>query len=269
MNKKLSVKAFLALTVFIISFVISSVPVSAYDDDYYGGDHTDQERFEYENDDTGYYAVILDYGDYLTDSEAKECLKVMKDITEYCSVLYVSDNGNGNSSKAESYAKKMLKDEFGSKESAVCYVAYFDYDYIYAQNDAYDTITSAKARSIADNIYMLSDEDWSLSCKEAFVEILATFEGKAIAEPMKYICNTLIALLTALLVCYFIVDSNSKLKSATTIEMATGAVKNVRPGQINVALTDQTRVYSPRSSGSSGGGHGGGGFHGGGGGHGH
>ena len=269
MRNKLSIKALIALIVFIISFTVSSIPASAYDDDYYGGDHTDQERFEYENDDTGYCAVILDYGDYLTDSEAKECLSAMKKITEYCNVLYVSDNGNGNGSKAQNYAEKMLKDEFGSKKSAVCYVAYFDYDYIYAQNEAYDTITSAKARSIADNIYELSEEDWSLSCKEAFVEILATFEGKHIAEPMKYICNSLLALLVSLLVCYFIVDSNSKLKSATTIEMATGAVKNVRPGQLNVTLTDQTRVYSPRSSGSSGGGHGGGGHHGGGGGHGH
>ena len=49
--------------------------------------------------------------------------------------------------------------------------------------------------------------------------------------------------------------------------MVKGADKNVRPGAMNVQLTDQTRVYSPQSSGS-GGGHGGGG-HGGGGGHAH
>ena len=42
MRNKLSIKALIALIVFIISFTVTSIPASAYDDDYYGGDHTDQ-----------------------------------------------------------------------------------------------------------------------------------------------------------------------------------------------------------------------------------
>lgn len=257
--------------ILIISFVLpgNMLNVSAYDDDYYGGDHTDQERFEYENDDTGYKAVIIDAGDYLTDSEAKKALKIMEDITEYTNIVYYSLDIN-NCRDSESWTRDQIidvvEDEFGRHEPAVGYITTWYYGYMYPQGEACRVISNARARTIADNVYMLAEEDWSLEINEVMDEVLILFQGGSIAQPMKYICNALVGLLSGLLVCYLIVDNNSKLKRATSFEMVQGADKNVRPGSMSVQLTDQTRVYSPQSSGS-GGGHGGG--HGGGGGHAH
>ncbi len=258
--------------ILIISFILpfNMLTVSAEDDDYYGGDHTDQERFEYKNKDTGYEAVIIDAGDYLTDSEAKKALKIMEDITEYTNIVYYSLDIK-HCKDSESWTRDQIidvvEDEFGRNEPAVGYITTWYWGYMYAQEEALGVISPAKARTICDNVYELAEEDWSLEINEVMDEVLILFQGGSIAQPMKYICNALVGILSGLLICYLIVDNNSKLKRASSFEMVKGADKNVRPGAMNVQLTDQTRVYSPQSSGS-GGGHGGGG-HGGGGGHAH
>ena len=97
-------------------------------------------------------------------------------------------------------------------------------------------------------------------------------EGRRIAEPMKYICSALLAIIAALLINYFIVMFMSRSRKANIREILSGTYANVRVNNPGVEFTNQTKRYSPQSSGSSGGGGhsgggGGGGSHGGGGGH--
>lgn len=93
--------------------------------------------------------------------------------------------------------------------------------------------------------------------------------GGKIAQPMKIICNILFGLIISLFLNYLIVNSRSSLKKASVKDIVAGSVKKVSHSGASIQFINQTRVYSPQSSGSSGGGHGGGGHGGGGHGGGH
>ncbi len=223
----------------------------------------------YTNAETGYKAYIVDMAQYLTEEEESKLLQEMQAITQYCNVAYYTEEGN--ESKSESYSadrsKAVLCDLFGHN-TAIIYTVDNAYDYIYAQEEAYRVITSGKAYSITDNVYHFSSEErYYEGAHEAFSEMLTLFEGGKITEPMRYICNALLAIIMALFINYLIVSSKSKLKRASNEEMVKGAVGMTNVGATNVEFVNTTKRYSPRSKSSGGGG--GGGHSGGGGGHAH
>lgn len=222
----------------------------------------------YINDATGYAALIMDGADYLTDSEEEDLIEKMEALTEYTNAIYVTDENN--TSATESYSERLAVNKaelmFGSYESTIVYVVDNEYDYICSLGKAQKTISSSKAYSITDNVYTYSmKEKYYDGAVEAFDECLRLFKGKAIAEPMKYICNGFIGLFIGFIVCYAIVNKKSQLKRAGYDEMIQGAISFVNFSGDQVRFVNTTRTYSPRSSGGSGGhgGHGGG-HHGGG-----
>ena len=109
--------------------------------------------------------------------------------------------------------------------------------------------------------------------EQAVEQILALFQGRRIAQPMKVICSLLLAIILGLFICYFIVMFTSKSKKTNVKQILSGTYSKVYVNQPNKRFLSQSKKYSPRSSGgSSGGGHrsgggGGGGRSGGGGGH--
>lgn len=245
------------------------LPVSAYDEGY--SKFLDK-KLTYYNEDTGYKAVIDARDEYITEVEGQKLLEKMKPITDHCNVLFITTDSNYSSSESWShqYAQRRIDDEFGYNSNSVAYLIDNEYDTVWATGDVGDYITIGKSRSITGNVYKMSaDERYYDAAVEAFKEINDVIEGRAIAEPMKYICNAFIALFVALLINYRIVASKSRVKRASDIEMVEGSIRQLQSGRINVDLVHSSRRYSPRSSGSSGGhsgGHGGG--HHGGGGHG-
>lgn len=218
----------------------------------------------YKNYDTGYIAVISDLADYLPDDENDELIEVMKDLTDYTNVIYLTDENNkyATESYSESIAEEAAHGFFGTSANVVVYVVDNEYDYIYAQGNAMKTITSSRAYNITDNVYMYSaDGEYLTGAKEAFSECLKLFKGKKISNKMKYICNAFVALFISSLVCYTIISRKSKLKYTGGSELIKGAICYAEISAPVAIFSYSQKTYSPRSS--SGGGHGGGG-HGGG-----
>lgn len=257
-----------SLIIILLVCMIMPLNVMAKDDD----DDYDDDNYYYYNEETGYEAYIIDEDEWLTEREHEKLIEQMKGITEFTNVVFYADETVTYDS--ESYSERLsvnaMQDLFGD-ESAVIYHMDEYYDYIASQGSARKVITSAKARSIADNVYRYSIHDDQLykAASVAFEQIEDLFNGRKIAEPMKYICNTFIAIFIALIVNYLIVSSKSKLKKATVNDIIMSSVNDLGIKDVNATHIRTDRCYSPRSSGSSGG-HGGGGHGGGhsGGGHG-
>ena len=144
---------------------------------------------------------------------------------------------------------------------------------------SYDIITKSYANTITDNVYTFaSDEEYFDCANTAFEQINTLLEGRAIAQPMKYISNALLAIVLALLINYFVVMFVSRGRKPSNAQLLDGIYSKVEIHNPRMDLTNQTKRYSPQSSGSSGstsrssgggfsGGGGGGGSRGGGGGH--
>ena len=232
----------------------------------------------YINDDTGYYVIVEDDADLLTDEEEKDLAQEMKGITAYGSIVYKSIDSN--STTARKYAEDYSYTNFKNDSNAVFLI---DMDnrqiYIAAAGELNNTITTAKANTITDNIYRYASRGDYYGCAaEAFKQMNALLSGQAIAEPMKHICNAILALIIAMLIFFIVVNRSVSLKRRSMDSIMEGTAKAfVAAGAASAVFRNETRSYSPiRSSsggsggggGFSGGGGGGGGFSGGGGGHG-
>lgn len=225
----------------------------------------------YENQETDYEVIIEDQADLLTDAEEADLLEDMKPITEYGNVAFVSISENSYYS-TETFAREFYRSYFG-KSSGTVFVIDMDERYIWIHSDGavYKRITTSYANTITDNVYSYaSDQEYYNCASDAYEQIYTLLEGGRIAQPMKYICNLLLAVILALLINFFIVMWYSRSKKASTSELLTGIYHKVDILNPTVTHTHQTKRYSPQSSGSGGGGRsggGGGGRSGGGGGH--
>lgn len=250
-----------ACVVGAVTVVASTLNAKAY-----ASYHADQ---HYVNQDTGYEAYIFDGADYVTDSEEEKLIDQMEGLTKYCNVIYLTDENNVNYSMSYSdgIARSYAEEYFGWNDNVIVYVCDNENDLIYVRGSIEKTITQSKTYSITDNIYTYSAEgDFYKSATKAFEQCERLLQGKAIAEPMKYICNAFIGLFIGFIVCYAIVNKKSTLKRAGYDEMIAGAISYVEKSNAQARFVNTTRTYSPRSSssGGHGGGHHGGGGHGGG-----
>ena len=203
------------------------------------------------NTKTGYDLIIDDSAGYFSEDEMASLKELMGQITQYC---------NGPSADGTIFVIDRDLNEI----------------YLYTNGRVRSTITDSRAYSITDNTYIYAtaskDYDYYTCSYKTFEQVLTLMEGRRIAEPMKYICSALLAIIAALLINYFIVMFMSRSRKANIREILSGTYANVRVNNPGVEFTNQTKRYSPQSSGSSGGGGhsgggGGGGSHGGGGGH--
>ena len=193
------------------------------------------------NSDSGYDLILDDDADFLTDADEDSLVEIMTKITDYCNVALVTTTSHS----------------FYSTEDG----------------EAHKTITNSHAYTITDNTYVYATEsygrDYYTCSYETMEQILALMEGRRIAQPMKYICSALLAIILALLINYFIAMFYSRQRKTNIKNIISGIYANASITNPRVSFSHQTKTYSPPSSSSGGGssGGGGGGHSGGGGGH--
>ena len=226
------------------------------------------------NEETNYYVYIDDWADLLSDTEESQLLQVMKPITAYGNVAFVSIADNPEYS-TKRYAENYYQERFGYSSGTVLIIDMHErYIWIYSNGEILDTVTTSYANTITDNVYTYAtDRDYYTCASMAFEQINTLLEGRQIAQPMKYISNALLSIVLALLINYFLVMFLSKSRKASVSQLLNGTFYKTEIRNTQTEFINQTRRYSPQSSGSSGGssgrsiGGGGGGSRGGGGGH--
>ena len=231
-----------------------------------------------DNESTGYKIVIEDDAGLLTNDEILQLAEDMWPITQYGGAAFVTTDYN--STTAANYAKQRYMEYFGNGSGTLFLI---DMDnrqlYIISSGAIYRTVTSSKADTITDNVYRMATRGEYYECaKSVFEQEIALLEGSRIAEPMKHICNAILALIAAMLIFFVIVNRSARAKAASSTDLIEGAKNvSVQATEPRAVFLTQTKRYSPvvRSSGGgsggggfSGGGGSGGGFSGGGGGHG-
>ena len=226
----------------------------------------------YTNPDTGYEAVVEDEADLLSDSEEDDLCDILKKVTEYSNAAFaaIDENPYYNTQR---YAESYSDDTFGGS-SAVVFIVDMDNRYLYLDSTgaARRRITSSYADTITDNVYKYaSDVDYFSCAYETFDQVYTLMQGEKIAQPMKYISNILLAVAIAMLINFFAVIAFSKKRKASAKELVSGIYSKYKVTDTRASFVNQTKTYSPQSSGgggssggSSGGGGGGGGHSGGG-----
>ncbi len=222
----------------------------------------------YVNPDTGYEAAVRDDAGLLTLEQADALLLEMKEITAYGNVIFHSTDSNFSS--ANYYAGEVYHDAYGSDSGTLFLIDMQNrMIYIFSDGAVYKTITKGYANTITDNVYSYAtDADYYTCASKVFEQELSLLQGQRIAQPMKYICNILLAVILALLINYFVVKATSMQKKPSDKEIMKGIFTSQQLENAHAQFTHETQRYSPQSSGGSGGGGGGGGgSSGGGGGH--
>lgn len=220
----------------------------------------------YSNPQTGYGVYMQDDADLLTDAEEEELAEAMEKVTAYGNAAFVTTARNSGSTK--SYAENAYLSLIGKRDGCLFLI---DMDnriiYIYAGNRVRQVISTARANTIADNVYRMAGTGDYLGCaKEVFAEVYTLLEGGAIAQPMKYASNALLSLISALLINYLFASFMSRTRKPSD-EKILGAVQiRFMANGARAFRTHTSRVYDPPARSSGGGGGGGGGFSGGGGG---
>ena len=216
------------------------------------------------NSNTGYSYYLDDDADFLSESEEKAITELMLQITEYCNVAFATSTDHPYYS-AESFAVATFESNYGTKSNGVCFVIDRDYNEIYliSEGAMRKTITSGRCNSITDNTYIYATQghgyDYYTCAYKTFEQVLPLLQGGKIAQPMKHICNILLALILAMLINYFIVKSFAHAKKPGNHELLAGLYTKVNIMNPAAKFTHQTKKYDPPSSSSSGGGGGGGG----------
>lgn len=219
---------------------------------------------EYENPNTNYEVVIQDDADLLSDDEINKLIEVMKPITQYGNVAFVTryeiHGYYETADAAEAYYRKFFNRSSGT-------LFFIDMArrniWIFSDGSVYRTITKAYANTITDNTYLYaSNGDYYGCASEAFKQINILLEGGRISQPMRYISGALVAFIVAIFANYFVMLFQRKPKVINEVTATKEISKGVtiRKGFEKVIHSYR---YDPSESSSSGGS--GGGFSGGGG----
>lgn len=222
--------------------------------------------WQYQDADTGYFAVLWDDADLLTEEEEEWLIYDMIPITGYGHVVFSTDYQN--ELDTELWAEKVLRTVCDSGESGVVFEIDMTHRqlYIYSDGEIHKTVTKSYAYTITDNVYKYATDGRYYDCaSEAFSQIFSLLGGKNIAQPMKHINNALLAVGFGILLNFIILNIKKKKNNKNAAKEA--IVFNGSITALNVIPGPLSRVYNPPKSSSSGGGGGGGGRSGGGGGH--
>jgi len=204
------------------------------------------------NPNTYYAAVIYDEADLLTDSEELELLETMKPITFHGNVAFVTVEYNYDS--AEDYANEAYSDLFDENDGTL-FLIDMDNRMIYICSDGKidQKITEAYANTITDNVYRFASKEEYFKCaNQAFEQIYKVLEGGKIAQPMKYICNLLLALIIALSINFAWMARCAKVSRPSNKELMENAPHYFKLGTTSFVFTHETKEAA--SSGSGGGG---------------
>lgn len=257
----------LCFTLLIFASVVGLQSQVVYAADEVDFDDFDPEDLDYyyKNPETGFEAYIIDTADvYKSSSMKRELFEQMKLVTAYGNAVYISLKDNPYS-HPDRFTQEFYEDNFKVDESLFLFCSDREnrWDYIRTGGDMTVYITNGHSLSITDNIYRYEHDEAGIKCFEQANTIL---KGGKIAQPMKYICNALLAFLCAFLINFGIVTSNSKLtKNVSRKTILSGCINTMQYNSLGRTHLKQTKRYSPQSRGG-GGGSGGGGRSGGGGG---
>lgn len=226
----------------------------------------------YINPETNYKVVIEDDANLLTEEELNKLQEEMKDLTIYGNIIFKTSYSHDYYSTS-SFASNYYHDNFGTTSGTLFLIDMQNREiYIFSDGENYNSVTSAKATIITDNIYKYASQAEYYECaSQAFSQINAVLSGAKIAEPMKYISNSLIAVTLAFFISFIYILISTNTKKTTAKEIISGCIVDFNVGNVTGIRVGQHREYSPQSdsssSGGSSGGGGGGGSSGGGGGH--
>ena len=229
----------------------------------------------YENPETGYIVTIEDTANLLNEAEEDMLLAKMKKITKYGSIAFKSTDSNPGTT--ENYAKLYYNFEFREASGTVFLIDMNNREiYIYSAGEMHKTISRNNALTITDNVYKYAtDREYYECALNAYSQMLSLLEGKRIPQPMKYICNILLALILSFMVNYIIVRKTSFIKKDAYKKSIHNLNHYFRLDGGEARFINATVEYSKTNSrggggyGGFGGGSSGGGFSGGGGGGGH
>ena len=220
-----------------------------------------------------YTSIIADDAGLLDDcttDEMDDLAILMDEITQYSNVAFITVDDNPYDS--EYYAEIMNQKLFGPNTiNGIVFLIDMDNRMIAinAQGDTRHIITPSYCDTITDNVYRSASKgDYYACAYQAFEQIYASLQGERIAQPMKYICNSILAIVLAMLINFRFVAFSSHKRKATNRELLQNIFSNVNITNTTSTFLRQTKTYSPESSGSggsSGGGSSGGGGGGGGG----
>lgn len=213
----------------------------------------------YTNPETGYEVFAADDANLLTEEELASIEKAMEPVTAYGNAVFKTVSENSSSTRA--YAERYYESLFGN-ESGTLFVIDMDNRYLYIHNTGSVSrlVTSGQCDIITDNIYTYaSDGDYAGCAAAAYQQLFQLLEGGRIAQPMKYICNLLLAVILALLINYALVRAYSAGKKPSGSQLLSGIYASYSLRDTHADFSHQTKVYSPRSSGGGGRSGGGGG----------
>lgn len=224
------------------------------------------------NEDTGYQVCIEDDAELLTEEERRDLGRQMLNITKYGNVMLKTIDENSGSTPG--YAKSLYRERFGSS-SGTLFLIDMDNRNIWIRNGGRISyiITDDYSDTITDNCYTYASRGDYYGCAQrAFSQIESVLKGQRIAQPMKYICNALLAVLLSLLLTLGLVRLLARHTAPSQGDLLQAAAHEFWLNDPQAAYTHTTKKYDPpssdsSSSGSSGGGGGGGGSGGSGGGH--
>jgi len=220
--------------------------------------------------DSDYQIYFDDSEDLLSDQEEKMLKEEMKRITEYGNVGFVSVSQYQDTG---TYAKRLYRELFGS-ESGFLFVIDMGRRniWIYCNGAIYRVINKPYANTITDNVYRYASRGEYYECaSHVYEQALILLEGGRISQPMKYISNLLIALVSALLINFYVLILGRKKDILNPVNNPQASMTSaVGVNIMGMDLIRSRRTRHVESSGGGGGSYssvgGGGGFSGGGGG---
>lgn len=231
----------------------------------------------YTNPNTGYYVVIEDEANLLSDEEKVKLSIDMTPITEYCSVIFYSTNDNPYGG-TRTLAVEKTYEYFSNNGVSTSFIIDMDKRniWIYSRGGIEKVITTSYANTVTDNVYTYaSAANYYMCASEAYKQMYRVLNGQKIAMPMKYTSMALLSLILGFFISFVLVLISIRNRRASATEVIKNTNHKVVIENPKTILMNTTKKYSPQSSGGSGGGGGsfggggGGGGHGGGGGGGH
>ena len=219
---------------------------------------------------SSYRLVIDDREDLLTASEENMLQIKMERIRQYGNVGFVTVS---QFSSTDTYTKNLYRDLFG-RESGMLFVIDMGRRniWIYCNGAIYRVINKPYANTITDNVYRYASRGEYYECaSHVYEQALILLEGGRISQPMKYISNLLIALVSALLINFYVLILGRKKDILNPVNNPQASMTSaVGVNIMGMDLIRSRRTRHVESSGGGGGSYssvgGGGGFSGGGGG---
>lgn len=245
--------AFLLIAGLLIPFLFGPLDTRAYTGDDY----------VFMNEETGCGVYIFDEEDLLSDTEEGLLAGDMQPVTQYGNAVFIS--ARSYSEDPVRYLKRTLE-TFYEKDSLIFFIDMEPRElHLQTVDGIKRVITNGHADSICDNVYRYAGAGKYYQCaSEAFYQAGQLLEGGRIAQPMKYICNALIALILSLLFNYFLIWRAARNVPATDLEKAAVIASSVAVGRQTMKLLHTRKIVRSTGGGGIGGG---GGRSGGGGGH--